>query len=201
MGTISEERKRERPSRIALIISLLSLIPFLGAIFIVPAILGAVFLLFYCRKKPEKLGGVYRLRIALLISFVALALQMTLFYIFFRFKIEQAEEVKYKITVMRLYCAAEALENYEKEKGVYPEGLSSDEIEKALEEAKILHIPFKDGWERGLIVKSKLWDYHLTAEPPPKDNRKRFPLLKAQNPKPVFPYIGGSLEYENLILK
>lgn len=201
MGTITEERKRERPSKIAFLSSILSFLPFCGVIFIFPALFLTGLFYFFTKKYPEKYGGIYRLRISFVLCFIALIFQYGLFFSFFKLKIEQAEEAKYKITTLRLYSAAGALENYEKIKGVYPVGDSASEIEKQLDEEKLFHLPFKDGWERDLIVKSKMWDYTLTANNPPKETGKSFPSLKAQSPKPVFPFVGSSEEYEKLFLK
>jgi len=201
MGTITEERKRERPSIIALLNSVFSFIPFLGVVFVVPALFLTGLFYFFSKRKPEKYGGIYRLRVSFILCFLAIIFQYGLFFAFFKLKIEQAEESKCKMTVMRLYSAAEALENYESEKGVYPVGNSAAEIEKQLDEEKIPHLPFKDAWDRDLIVESRMWDYSLTAEKPLKNSGDSFPLLKAQKPKPVFPFVGTSEDYEKLTLK
>ncbi|MFB3851928.1 MAG: hypothetical protein ACE14Q_08430 [Acidobacteriota bacterium] len=198
MGTITEERKRERPSKIAFLSSILSFLPFCGVIFIFPALFLTGLFYFLSKKNPEKYGGIFRLRVSFILCLIAIIFQYGLFFTFFKFKIEQAEEAKYKITIMRLYSAAGALENYEKSKGVYPIGESAGELEKQLDEEKIEHLPFKDGWERELLVESRMWDYSLTAGSPPKEKRETFPILKAQKPKPVFPFVGSYEQYDKL---
>lgn len=201
MGTITEERKRERFSKIALLFSLFSLIPFLGSIFLVPSLMLISLFYLLSKRAPEKYGGLLRLKIAFGISLVAIFLQYSIFFTFFKYKIEQAEEVRYEITQMRLYSAAEALENYEKEMGVYPVGENAEEIEKQLNMNGILHTTLKDGWERDLIIKCRMWDYRVTAMSPPKNKDRSFPVLRGQKPKPVFPYIGSQEDYNKLVLE
>lgn len=201
MTTIAEEIRRERLSKIALLISIFSLIPFLGVVFIIPALFVTGIFYLISKRNPEKYGGIYRLRVSFILCFVAIIFQYCIFFSFLKLKIEQAEEAKYKITVVRLYSAAEALESYESKKGFYPSGDTLFEIEKQLDEEKIFHLPFEDGWGRELILKSRMWDYSITAQSPPKNMGNSFPVIKAQKPKPVFPFVGTFKDYEKLTLK
>lgn len=197
MVTLSEEKKREMPSQIAFLIAILSLLPFIGIIFLLPG--TAVTILFYtlAKKIPEKYGGIYRFRITLTILVFGVFFQYGSFYYFFKYKIDQANDLKYSITIMRLYSAAEAMENYEKETGCYPVGETAAEIEKELDEKKIVHLPFKDGWGNNFIVRSKMWDYNLTAENIPE--KSPFVILRAQKRKPIFPFVGNSEDFGKLI--
>jgi len=68
-----------------------------------------------------------------LISFFAIGLSLFEFDSFFKFKLNEVEEIKYKITLMRAYSASEALEEFYSKKGNYPQGDSLDEIEKQLQ--------------------------------------------------------------------
>jgi len=201
MGTIAEERKRERPVKFVLLISILSFLPFIGTVFIIPALVLAILFYLLSKRYPEKYGGIVRLRISFLLILLAFVLQYIFFFVFFNYKIRQAEEAKYQITSLRLYCAAEILENYERERGVYPEGDNAEELEKQLDSEGIIHIPFKDGWDRDFLIKSRPWDYRLTAQCPPKIKERDFPLLRGQKPKPVFPYVGSQEDYRNLTVE
>lgn len=197
MVSVSKEKNREKPAKISLLVSILSFVPFLGVIFLLPAIVINILFYFLSKKIPERYGGIYRLQVSFAILIAAFFMQYGSFYYFFKFKIEQANDVKYSITIMRLYSAAEALENYEKLTECYPVGETAEEIEKELDEKNIVHLPFKDGWGNSFIARSKMWDYSLTAENIP--GKSPFVILRAQKRKPIFPFVGNSQDFEKLI--
>ena len=190
MKTRSEEKKRERLSKINFTVSLMSLIPFAGAVFSIASLVTGIAGLNLARRFPERFGGLVRLRVSVFIALIGLVLSGAEFHTFFKIKLKQANNARCELTMMRLYEAAEAMERYGELNGTYPEGGSAAGIEEKLKQAGILCMPFKDGWEREMTVRSRMWDYSLTAMKSPKTAPKEFPVLKAQNPKPVFPYVG-----------
>jgi len=167
-----------------------SFVPAAGVVIGTLSALMSMLGLYLGRRLPERFGGLWRMRLALLLSVAGLILSFFELDAFFRFKSRQAEQARNEITMMRLYEAAEVLENYESRFGEYPAGKDIEEIGRIVASKQISFFPTRDGWDRPLIMKADPWDYSITAAPPVKDGSKSFPLLKAQSPKPVFPFIG-----------
>lgn len=190
MRVVSEEIQREKLSKWCVRLALASFIPLIG---ITAGIIGGILSvlgLYLGKKYPERFGGLWRLRLSLVLAIIALVLSFFELDAFFRYKIRQAEQARYEITMMRLYEVAEIMENYSSEFGEYPAGSDVDQVRKVIEKRRALFFPTIDGWGRALKLSADPWDYSVTAEAPEKDRTRKFPLLKAQSPKPVFPFVG-----------
>jgi hypothetical protein len=190
MRVRGEEIQRERLSKWSVRLALISFVPAIGIVTGALTVFLSILGLYLGRKYPERFGGLWRLRAALFLAAIALVCSFFEIDAFFRYKFRQAEEARAELTMMRLYEVTEILENYGSKYGEYPSGANTEEIIKALERQNIKFFPATDGWERPLIMYSQLWNYSVTAQEPPTDNTKSFPVLKAQSPKPVFPFVG-----------
>lgn len=200
MGTFTEDRNRERLSNLGFIFSFVSLLPFLGGFIAVLNLLYAFLLLALSKKFPSRIGGLAKVRISILISFLAIGLSLFEFDSFFKFKLKEVEEMKYKITLMRAYSASEALEEFYSKRGNYPEGDSLEEIEKQIQEEKITHLPFVDGWGNPLKIKSRMWDYKIEVKIPIKGKENEPLIIRAKNRMPVYPYVISQEEFNKLLL-
>jgi hypothetical protein len=191
MRVRGEEEQRERLSKWSFRLALTSLVPVVGIVTGIITALISILGLYLEKKYPERFGGLWRLRASLAIALIALILSFFEMDIFFRYKFEQAEQARAGLTMMRLYEVSEIMENYAVKRGEYPVGANIDEIKKTLERQQISFFPTADGWNRPLILRSEMWDYTVTAKKPANCELKPFPVLKAQSPKPVFPYVGN----------
>ena len=200
MGTFTEDRNRERLSNLSFVLSFISLLPFLGGFIAILNLIYATLLLALSKQFPSKIGGLTRLRISILISFLSIGLSLFEFDSFFKFKLKEAEEMKYKITLMRAYSASEALEEFYSKKGNYPEGDSLEEIEKQLDRENITHLPFVDGWGNPFTIKSRMWDYKIEVKIPIKGKENEPIVIRAKKRMPVYPYVISQEEFSKLLL-
>lgn len=190
MRVRSEEVQREKLSKWCFRLALAAFFPALGIAAGVAGLILSALGLYLGKKYPERFGGLWKLRAAVVLCILSLLLSFFELDAFFRLKSRQAEQARYEITMMRLYELAEIMESYASKSGQYPPGKTAEEVGKIVAREGVTFFPEIDGWGRPLKLNSEPWDYTIAADNPPKDPMKTFPVLKAQSPMPVFPFVG-----------
>lgn len=190
MRVRSEEVQREKLSKWCFRLAITAFIPAIGIAAGFVGLILSILGLYLGKKYPERFGGLWKLRVSLAICLLTLILSFFELDAFFRFKSRQAEQARYEITMMRLYEVAEIMEDHASKTGAYPPGKNAEEVGRVVAREGVKFFPAIDGWGRPLRLKSEEWDYTVSADKPLKDNSRSFPALKAQSPKPVFPFVG-----------
>lgn len=190
MRVHSEEKQREKLSGWCFRLAAASFIPLAGIAAGVTGLFLSSLGLYLGKKYPERFGGLWRLRLSLALCVLSIVLSFFELDAFFRYKFRQAEDARFEITMMRLYEVTEIMENYALKSGQYPAGKNAEEVGNILSKDRNLFFPTVDGWGKPLKIQADPWDYSVTADNPQRPAGRSFPVLRAQSPKPVFPFVG-----------